>query len=203
MATLLVTGYYRRVCGISQRFWECYNSIMNKLSIPRAEFVNIIAQCRPRTIDWSAPGGDDSDEGASGSHDREGNDCPVCADMFDAQITTHDAHSAAGGRHGRREFYGGYNLMLVWLYVEFMKARTGLPVSKICSLPRGELNWLKAAGRILNKQALADHIYNQAKGETLRRRYYQAVKMLRAEAASLRGMHGKSSVLGAVSQTEK
>ena len=91
-------------------------------------------------------------------------------------------------KRGRKQRYSMQQLMDVWLYVQEGMARTGLSAFQFCR--KGEFNWL-VAGRLLppyqaSKQTGRLVIGHAAHGETLRRRYQEAVAVLQAESETCR-----------------
>ena len=109
---------------------------------------------------------------------------------------------------GRKQRYLSQQMMEVWLYVQVGKARTGLSALKFCE--RRKFQWLEG-GHLLPREKASQKtggllVTHMVHGKTLRRRYQEAVAILRAESKPYRrlfNMGVRSSVFGAVSPTEE
>ncbi len=77
-----------------------------------------------------------------------------------------------GRAAGRPRYYEPQDLMEVWLFVEELKARYGWSVNKACQAGRFTCHVMGRPGRI------PDYTVSR---ETLRSRYYRAVRMLQQE----------------------
>ena len=89
---------------------------------------------------------------------------------------------------GRPRNYDAQELMDVWLHVRVGMARTGLSAFQFCK--RRRFYWLEGGRLLPVEQASRETgrvaVNHLAHGETLRRRYQEAVAFLRAESVPYR-----------------
>lgn len=112
-----------------------------------------------------------------------------------------------GKKRGRKLHYSSQQLLDIWLYVQVGMARTDLSALQFCK--KRSYYWASSGQLLSPEQAKRGTgrvvISHMAHGETLRRRYQEAVAFLRAESEPYRRlwkMGVRSRVFGAVSPTE-
>jgi hypothetical protein len=108
-----------------------------------------------------------------------------------------------GRNVGRPKHFDPDTLRDVWVYVQTWAALTNLRISKICSAKGAHLGWVAMNVSGFKNGVRVEHQVDQG---TLRRRYYEAVRFLKAESepyARLRDMGVTSSKFDEISPTEK
>jgi hypothetical protein len=104
---------------------------------------------------------------------------------------------------GRPKHFNVDALRDVWVYVQAWAVVTGRPVSDICSSKNASFSWLAANVPGFKNGLRVDH---EVARETLRRRYYEAVRYLKEESKPYRILHEagwNSSASGAISPLEE
>jgi hypothetical protein len=98
--------------------------------------------------------------------------------------------------------------MNVWIFVHVGMARTGLSALQYCK--RAKFHWISGGALLPPEQASRETgrviVSHKARGETLRRRYQEAVAFLRSESKPYRELRERgfrSSALGPISPTEE
>jgi hypothetical protein len=104
---------------------------------------------------------------------------------------------------GRPKHFDIAALRDVWVYVQSWAIITKWPISRICDAKNASFSWYAAGIPDCDRGLRLEH---QVDHETLRRRYYEAVRFLKAESESyrkLRSMKFTSLALREVSATER